>query len=221
MSGPDRNLQDFLSEAQETVEAFSRCLVELDAQQGQEETDPDLLNAAFRAVHSLKGMSGMFGASEVAALSHVLESLLDDLRLSKVQLDQEVLDVLFAAIEAFQRQLGAFANGKTEAIDVSELMGRIEALHSAPPTAATGASIAGIDDGVLGVLTEYEEHRLRENIRLGRNLFRVHATFDLLAIDVGIEALKEKMKAYGEVITYLPSTDGGADDRIALTNRAA
>jgi two-component system chemotaxis sensor kinase CheA len=44
----------------------------------------------------------------------------------------------------------------------------------------------------------------------------VHASFDLLAIDVGIEALKGKMKVFGEVITYLPSADSSSDDRIDL-----
>ena len=53
-------------------------------------------------------------------------------------------------------------------------------------------------------------------MRLGRRLYRVHAAFDLLAIDVGIESLKGKLKEFGEVITYLPSADSGADDRIEL-----
>ena len=66
------------------------------------------------------------------------------------------------------------------------------------------------------MLTEYEEHRLRENFRLGRTLYRVHASFDLLAIDVGIEGLKLRLKEFGEVITYLPSADSSADDRIDL-----
>jgi hypothetical protein len=51
----------------------------------------------------------------------------------------------------------------------------------------------GIDESILSVLTEYEEHRLRENLRMGRRIYKVHASFDLLAIDVGIEALKNQI----------------------------
>src|SRR5690606_14809714 len=71
MSGESgRPSSEFLSEAQEVVESFSRSLLELDAQQRRGDYDPDLLNAAFRAIHSLKGLSSLFGASAISELSH-------------------------------------------------------------------------------------------------------------------------------------------------------
>ena len=51
----DKAFQDFLSEAQETVENLNRTLLSLDAGK----IDPDLVNDAFRAVHSLKGLAGL------------------------------------------------------------------------------------------------------------------------------------------------------------------
>jgi len=66
------------------------------------------------------------------------------------------------------------------------------------------------------VLTEYEEHRLRENIKAGRTLYRIHAAFDLLTIDKGLDQLKSKLKPVGEVITYLPSTETKDDHSIEL-----
>jgi two-component system chemotaxis sensor kinase CheA len=217
MTEGQRPSSEFLSEAQEVIEAFSRNLLQLDAQQRSGDYDPDLLNAAFRAIHSLKGLAALFGAGTVAALSHALESTLDSLRLGRIPLSQDALDVLFEAVEQFQGMLGAFGRDEPDGFSPDALLGRIAALTPAPAAADPGgASLAGLDESILGVLTEYEEHRLRENIRMGRSLFRVHASFDLLAIDVGIEALKNKMKAYGEVITYLPSADASGDDRIDL-----
>ncbi len=216
MSDKDRSVAEFVSEAQEVIEEFSRNLVDIETQQRSGEYDPDLLNAAFRAVHSLKGLAGLFGATAIAGLSHTLESTLDALRLGKLPLDQRAMDVLFEAVDVFQRQLAHFAEPTLPEGDPSQLLARIQGLGDTPEDEATLAALEGIDEAILGVLTEYEEHRLRENIRLGRILYRVHASFDLLAIDVGIETLKEKMKAYGEVITYLPSADGSSDDRIEL-----
>jgi two-component system chemotaxis sensor kinase CheA len=216
MTDGQRPSSEFLSEAQEVIEAFSRNLLQLDAQQRSGDYDPDLLNAAFRAIHSLKGLAALFGAGPVAALSHALESTLDSLRLGRIPLSQDALDVLFEAVEQFQAMLGAFGRDEPQAVSPDALLTRIASLTPSPSAGEAPASLAGLDESILGVLTEYEEHRLRENIRMGRSLFRVHASFDLLAIDVGIEALKNKMKAYGEVITYLPSADASGDDRIDL-----
>lgn len=217
MTGRDRPSAEFLSEAQDVIEEFSRNLLELDGQQrAGQQYDPDLLNAAFRAVHSLKGLAGLFNASAVSQLSHSLENTLDALRLGKLELGQNALDVLFEAVETFQRMLAGFGEDKPSSVDIDPLLGRIMALSGGGTDEEVSTSLADLDESILAVLTEYEEHRLRENVRMGRRLFRVHASFDLLAIDVGIEALKSKMKAFGEVITYLPSADASSDDRIDL-----
>lgn len=216
MTDRGRPSTEFLSEAQEVIEAFSRNLLELDSQQRTGDHDPDLLNAAFRAVHSLKGLAALFGASQISTLSHALESTLDSLRLGKIGLTQPTLDVLFESVETFQRLLAEFGEDETGVTDIEPVLAHISALSGGEAEVNDRADLAGVDESILGVLTEYEEHRLRENIRLGRRLFRVHASFDLLAIDVGIEALKGRMKEFGEVITYLPSADASADDRIDL-----
>jgi two-component system, chemotaxis family, sensor kinase CheA len=215
MTDESRPSSEFLSEAQEVIEAFSRNLLELDAQQRHGDFDPDLLNAAFRAVHSLKGLASLFGSGPIAALSHTLESTLDGLRLGKIELTQRALDVLFEAVENFQRMLAGFGTDDAH-FDVDPLLHKIQQLSSDGSEHDARTSLAGLDDSILGVLTEYEEHRLRENIRMGRRLYRVHASFDLLAIDVGIEALKNKLKVFGEVITYLPSADSSSEERIDL-----
>jgi two-component system chemotaxis sensor kinase CheA len=218
MTGRDRPSNEFLSEAQDVIEELSRNLLELDSQQrAGQQYDPDLLNAAFRAVHSLKGLAALFNADSVTQLSHSLESTLDALRLGKIDLGQLALDVLFEAVETFQRMLAAFGDDRMPQVDIDPLLARILALSNggAEEEEATDG-LRGLDEGIISVLTEYEEHRLRENIRMGRRLYRVHASFDLLAIDVGIEALKGKMKVFGEVITYLPSADSSSEDRIDL-----
>ncbi|MEM6290881.1 MAG: chemotaxis protein CheA [Myxococcota bacterium] len=216
MSEPPKPSAEFLSEAQEVIEAFSRNLLQLDAQQRAGDYDPDLLNAAFRAIHSLKGLAGLFGAGQISSLAHSLESTLDSLRLGRLPLSQQALDVLFEAVEVFQNMLAAFGAEDAEPVSPEALLARITALSPDDGAANGAGDLDGLDPASLGVLTEYEEHRLRENVRMGRKLYRVHAAFDLLAIDVGIESLKSKMKEFGEVITYLPSADSGAEDRIEL-----
>ncbi len=211
---------EFVSEAQEIIETFSRNLLEIEGHVRRgDEADPDLLNASFRAVHTLKGLASLGGDTQIVKLSHELESCLDAIRLGKRSLDHAGLDVLFEAVDVFSRLLAVAADpeaeGAGDAVDIEPLLSRIDQLGSQDVAVSSG-ELDGIDESILGVLTEYEEHRLKENLKMGRRIFKVHASFDLLAIDVGIESLKEKMKAYGEVITYLPSADSSSDDRIEL-----
>ncbi|MEZ4451040.1 MAG: chemotaxis protein CheA [Nannocystaceae bacterium] len=210
----DPSSTEFIGEAQESVETFSRHLLELERQARSGSPDPEVLNAAFRAVHSLKGLAGLFNAVEVGTIAHAVEGTLDRLRLGRLDLSKIVLDVLFEAVEFFGHLL--IPRGDEDAPDLLGLLERIEGLSRAPAEAAEETSLEWLGEAILSVLSEYEEHRLRENLRKGRSLYRVHASFDILAIDVGIEQLKEKMKAYGEVITYLPSADSTSDDRIDL-----
>ncbi len=218
--GPtEKALQEFLSEAQEIVEAFNRDLLTLDEERAQGRSDPDVVNDAFRAVHSLKGLSGLFGVTRMTNLSHNLENLLDSLRLGRVELKPAMLDLLFEAVGQFHRVIGETAEGQAgDAQPIDDLIARLDAaaLQRAGKAEADPFNGYQLDPGLLSVLTEYEEHRLRENIKAGRTLYRIHAAFDLMTIDKELDALKGRLKPIGEVITYLPSVEAASDQQIEL-----
>ncbi len=207
---------EFLAEAQEIIESLSRDLLLLDQAQKDAGGDPDLVNEVFRGVHTLKGIAGMFGYHQLGAVAHALEDLLDDLRLGRVALSQEVLDVLFEGVENFQRLLsedetamsGVSLEGYAASIE------RVSGKGRAP--AHDPLSEYDIDPGVMAVLTEYEEHRLRTNLQQGLTLYRLHVRFSLASIDTLLEDLKRRAKPVAEIITYLPSMDGGDGDHIEL-----
>src|SRR6266404_1903827 len=107
----EKALQEFLSEAQEIVETFNRDLLALDEGRAQGRYEPEVINDAFRAVHSLKGLSGLFGVTRMTNLSHNLETLLDSLRLGRIELGPATLDLLFEAVALFNRIVGDTAAG--------------------------------------------------------------------------------------------------------------
>jgi two-component system chemotaxis sensor kinase CheA len=220
VSDPRDNVQqEFLAEAQELVEALSRDLLLLDeAHQRGERIDPALINEIFRSVHTLKGIAGMFGYKHVGAVAHALEDLLDDLRLGRMVLGQEILDGLFDSVERFQKLLAL--DDPQSPIEDAGVQAYIAAIRSIgmEPVAEVGDPLDkyAIGQAVLSVLTEYEEHRLRACIREGLHLYRLRAAFDLTAIDDSIESLRADAREEAEIITYLPSMEGGNDDTIEL-----
>src|SRR5579863_6317306 len=105
--GGDKAREEFFSEAQELVDGLGRDLLALDERLKRGEVDPELINDVFRGVHGLKGLSGLFGATRIAGLSHELEDVLDDLRLGRLELRPPVLDLLFQAVALYARILAA------------------------------------------------------------------------------------------------------------------
>ncbi|MDQ3031304.1 MAG: chemotaxis protein CheA [Myxococcota bacterium] len=216
----DRIREEFLAESQEIIESLSRDLLLLDHGQKEGKSDPDLVNAVFRGVHTLKGIAGMFGHVALAETSHELEDLLDQLRLGKISLSQEALDVLFEGIEVLQRLLSAARRSvdPAEEVDLGGFHHAVQVLLGIPGDAPRPNDLGAydLDPGVLTVLTEYEEHRLRSNIEQRVPLYRLRVRFSLSSIDSDLEDLKQRVKPWAEIITYLPSMDGGSDDAIDL-----
>ncbi|MBI4509101.1 MAG: chemotaxis protein CheA [Deltaproteobacteria bacterium] len=215
----DKALQEFLSEAQEIIESLNRDLLALDEQRAAGKYDPEIVNDAFRAVHSLKGLSGLFGITPMTNLSHTLETLLDSLRLGRVAVTPQILDLLFETVEIYGQLIADTSAGRQPDMGrVEDYLSRLDKAASAKPGSEAGQSTAeyDLDPGILSVLTEYEEHRLRQNIQAGRTLFRIHVAFDLMTIDKGLEDLKVRLKPVGEVITYLPSSESADDNKIDL-----
>ncbi|HEX6244981.1 MAG TPA: Hpt domain-containing protein, partial [Polyangiales bacterium] len=216
MAGGDDNdsvREDFLSEAQEIVETLSRDLLLLEQGQKEGRTDPDLLNDIFRAVHTLKGLAGMFGMSALSTLAHTLENLLDDLRLGRVDITQDALDVLFDGVERIQRILASDDQAVEPELEIRPKVVAREVAKA--PTEDVLAEYA-LGDSVLSVLTEYEEHRLRQNVAQGVKLYRLRLGFALASIDTALEDLKARARSVAELITYLPSMGGGNEDVIEL-----
>src|ERR1044071_2886899 len=97
----DRARQEFTGEAEELLDTLSRDLVDFE-QQG-ENVRPELVNKIFRNVHSLKGLAGMLGFADISELSHNLEDMLDKLRMGKIAISKELLDLLFDSVDGLNR----------------------------------------------------------------------------------------------------------------------
>ncbi|RKH27541.1 chemotaxis protein CheA [Corallococcus sp. CA041A] len=219
MTPGGKALAEFVAEATEILDALGRDLLALDEARGLE-ADPEHINGIFRAAHSLKGLSGLFGQERITQLAHAAEDLLDRLRLGRLTLDDQVLDTLVDALDTFQALLGE-ASRSEEGPELSQrtrdMEDRMARLGSPPPAVEEDPlERLELDATVRAVFTEYEEHRLRENVRRGVALWRVRAAFDLTDFDQGLADLNARLKPLGEVISTLPSSRPGGSTGIAF-----
>jgi len=213
--------QEFVSEAEEILERMREDYADLDDQRAAGgEVEPDLINRLFRSAHSLKALAGMFGLESIQDLSHHLEDILDGLRLGRVPMDSPCVGLIDEAIHTFANLLESVGNEEALAAfnePVEELATRIAA--SAKEVANSGDELQSleIDDALLRALTEYEEHRLRENIRRGRHIMLVGSTFEIMSFDEGLSELSDAIRSIGEVLSTLPAPGETPESQIRFS----
>ncbi|GAP66757.1 chemotaxis protein histidine kinase-like protein [Mizugakiibacter sediminis] len=119
---PDTSiLADFLVEAGELLASLDDQLVAL-------ETDPrdaELLNAVFRAFHTVKGGAGFLAVEPMVALCHRAEDLLNDARAGRLLLDADTIDALLAALDQLRAMMRALAAGTPPAPAPAALLARL------------------------------------------------------------------------------------------------
>jgi two-component system, chemotaxis family, sensor kinase CheA len=118
--------QVFFEEAGENLQRMEQQLLELDITAADDEE----MNAIFRCAHSIKGGAATFGFSDVAELTHEMETLLDKLRRHELQPNAQMVDVLLAAGDALRDQLGRHQGSGAPVVDTTELLFNIRALAS-------------------------------------------------------------------------------------------
>jgi two-component system chemotaxis sensor kinase CheA len=199
--------KEFVAEAEELIEESHRLILEIQDTYSQG-LNPDTINALFRSMHTLKGVSGLFGLQGITNLSHSLETIMDDARLGKVKVDAAFVSFLFANLDILRELVGKVAGDGEEGC-VEEFIRDIEAFREslkAGPEEVKG--IGAVDESIMKVLSEYEEHRLRTNVKEGKAIYLARTVFTLDVFDKALEEATKLLKTKGELISTLPtSTD--------------
>lgn len=134
----------FFEESREGLDAMEAGLLALES--GQQ--DPEIINSVFRAAHSIKGGAGTFGFDAIAGLTHVLETLLDELRAGKRALEPAAVDAMLSSVDVLRALLREAEHGQpADPQAVANVKARLEAVLSGQAV-ATAAPIAAapVDD---------------------------------------------------------------------------
>lgn len=131
--------QIFFEEAAENIDQMERTLLSLNLQTADDEE----LNGIFRCAHSVKGGAATFGFSDVAELTHQMESLLDRLRRHELQPNAAMVDVLLESADVSRHLLARHqAGGTGDVPETADLVARIRHLASGVASAPEAMSPA-------------------------------------------------------------------------------
>ena len=120
----------FFQECEEQLAELESGLLRLN----DGDTDPETVNAVFRAVHSIKGGAGAFGLDDLVAFAHVFETTLDCVRSNKLQTSSELLKVMLKSADVLADLTAASRDGGVvEASRTSGLVKELEAFAKGQP----------------------------------------------------------------------------------------
>ena len=108
-------LATFYEESFEGLDIMETELLALDVG----EADLETINTIFRAAHSIKGGSGTFGLNDVANFTHVMETLLDEMRDGKRDVTQEAVNILLESVDVLREMLSTLQ--AEEELDVERI----------------------------------------------------------------------------------------------------
>ncbi|WP_457328536.1 chemotaxis protein CheW [Rhizobacter sp. P5_C2] len=200
----DQALQTFFAESRELLVDMEASLLRV-----REEAEPaETINAIFRAAHTIKGSAGLFGLDQVVAFTHVVESVLDEVREGRIAVDEPMVALLLAcgdhigalvdAVESDPNQVDPALVQRGE-----PLLLRLRA-HLEPSTGAVVAAPAPAFERI--VASSHDADLWHISLRFGRDVLRNGMDplsfiryLGTLGQVVGIVTLADALPAAGEM----------------------
>ncbi|MBT3309889.1 MAG: chemotaxis protein CheA [Gammaproteobacteria bacterium] len=145
--------QVYLEESFEGLEIMESGLLELDPGKA----DSEEINTIFRAAHSIKGGSATFGFKEVTGFTHIMETLLDQMRSDEREVTPAIVDLLLRSVDCLHEMFVDLKAG--DAINQSRVDGVQEELErmlggESATTASAGPDSEAADGAAAVAVTE-------------------------------------------------------------------
>jgi two-component system chemotaxis sensor kinase CheA len=138
--------QVFFEESFEGLDAMEASLMELDPQ----EIDSETINTIFRAAHSIKGGSATFGFSVVADFTHILETLLDEVRSGTRGLSRDDIDLYLQSVDCLRDLLTALQDKEEpDTTQSDELKASFEAILNGDSVAEAELPEPAVNESVV------------------------------------------------------------------------
>ncbi len=129
--------QVYLEESFEGLEIMESGLLELDPGKA----DSEEINTIFRAAHSIKGGSATFGFEEVTGFTHIMETLLDQMRSEERDVTPENVDLLLRSVDCLHEMFVALKAGDPiNESRVDAVQQELDRMLGAEPTAAASST---------------------------------------------------------------------------------
>ncbi len=216
-------LEIFIDETKEHLQNLNEQVLILEA----EPENIDTVNEIFRAAHSLKGMAGTMGYKRMQRLTHDMENVFSEIRNGKMNVDADMVDIVFKCLDAIEGYLNCIIETSDEGTEDNEelielLNATMENSHSdgseeqqkeAAPKVAAGSEERKKYKNIT--ILDYEKNAMLEAKQKGLNVFAttVYIQESCLLKAARAFLVFKGLEGKGEIIKSVPSVQDIEDEK--------
>lgn len=197
-------IREFLAEAEEHFATLETDLLEIEELVRAGSTPPvEIVEAMFRAVHTVKGLAAMFDFNAMKDLAHSVEHILDGLRKRTVPFDVPCLQTLFEGADALKASLAAVRSPDHGAAEARAATARIASFLGSQAEQCEPSARQPEHE-----LSEYARTRIAEAVEEGLRPVRINLRWgiELRLGSLKLESLNRAL-GQGEVLDIRPLVD--------------
>ena len=194
----------FLDETDDNVKRLDELLLALEKNM----TDMDVINEIFRAAHTLKGMAGTMGFTNMMGLTHAMEDRLDAARKGTRPLAENDMNMLFQGLDTLQEMADAIRGGGNDTqFDVSEMVTELRAEKPSEPKTQASAPAESNSSG--NMISSQDNEWVKKANSEGANAFSVHVTLSQSCLLKAARAymVVNRLEEIGEIFRSEPGTE--------------
>jgi len=203
-------LDVFLEEAKEHIENLNKYLLELENNPSQE-----IVDEIFRSAHTLKGMSGTMGFTQLLELTHEMENLLQEIRSQEISVNEHIIDTLLKSVDILEELIhDVEEHGQEQERDIHMVLQMLKGKK------AIGLDEAKVtpnenEENYVFSFNEYEERIIRKALEQGLYIWRVKVTLvdECLLKSARAFLVFENLEAFGDIIKTEPSVQDIEDEK--------
>ncbi|KMT21679.1 chemotaxis protein CheA [Clostridium cylindrosporum] len=165
-------LDIFLEESLENLENLNQGILELE----NNPEDKDTINSIFRVAHTLKGMAGSMGFTDIANLTHKMENVLDKFRHDELKVTSDVVTVLFKCLDTLEQMIHNVQEGIDDKIEIDEIINTlisIEKGEGIPGAQEITPEVDALGSEYDFSLNEYDKNIIKEAKEKGYSVYKI------------------------------------------------
>lgn len=176
--------EQFVTEARDHIDNINDNLLILE----KAPKDEEAITKLFRSFHTLKGNAATMGYQKFSEIAHHLEDVLDKIRGKQLEIDGEIMDLLFEGIDILDNGLQMISDDKSEEIDDSEITPKVKGILErggdvCSPEKQEDKTKKGL------TLTDEEIALVKKSKEAGKEVYDVCLTFEKDNSLKGVKAL--------------------------------
>ena len=162
----------FVEEAREHLQTLNQSLLDFE----ENPDNKDALNQIFRAAHTIKGMAATMNYDKIQKLSHKTEDALDLIRNGKLQVNSDIVDLIFSCFDGIEEMVEDIADHDSTDFNIDELIEKLDQIITGEKP--TGKPKKEVEEAKVEDLSldKKIEKKLVQQLKSKKHVYKLHVT---------------------------------------------